>query len=246
VDFADFCASAETELREAILSEFLKPELPAPVTLLRHCEPYAVRMFDGWAGQRFDMLGQEEDSSNEYVSYVTNLLKKLPDWFFGCSYIPPGPTLATAGVPNPGCPWGRCVEYAMLARVDHGSDSTSTEEEIFGRYLRINGHLFLSYALQTRADVWLSRALSKAPEEAREPKLARKTPKDLLDMARKKHPRLSKERFAEKMGIERSVYFDLQAGRPVSEETYQKASNFTGVTIDDLKGIDSAPTKPTD
>jgi hypothetical protein len=32
----------------------------------------------------------------------------------------------------------------------------------------------------------------------------------------------------------------------VSEETYRKASNFTGIPIDDLKGIGPAPTKPTD
>jgi hypothetical protein len=246
VDFADIRASAETELREAILSEFLKAELPAPIALLRHCEQYAVRMFDVWAEQSFGMLGQRDYGSSEYHSYLRNLRKMLPNWFFGCSYIPPGPTLVTASAPDPGSPWGRCVEYAMLARVDHGSDSTSTEEEIFGRYLRINGHLFISYALQTRIDVWLSRAPSKTSEEAQEPQSAHKTLKDLLDVARKKYPRLSKERFAERMGIERSVYFDLQAGRPVSKETYQKASDFTGIPIDDLKGFDPAPTKPTD
>lgn len=76
----------------------------------------------------------------------------------------------------------------------------------------------------------------------------RKTPKMLLEAARDRlFPRvkISKERFAEKMGIERSVYFKLQSGKRVSEKTYRAASNYTGIPVHDLKPT-PAPTKPTD
>jgi len=81
---------------------------------------------------------------------------------------------------------------------------------------------------------------------SRQAKDARKTPKELLDAVRRQqYPKLSKERFAERMGIERSVFFDLQAGRPVSEETYRKAAAVAGIPIDDLKPT-SITIKPTD
>jgi hypothetical protein len=56
---------------------------------------------------------------------------------------------------------------------------------------------------------------------------------------------MSKERFAETIGIERSVFFDLQAGRRVSEETYRKAAAVAGIPVDELKPA-SITTKPTD
>ena len=37
------------------------------------------------------------------------------------------------------------------------------------------------------------------------------------------------------LGLERSVYFDLKAGRKVSEETYIKAALRLGCSPDDLK-----------
>ena len=40
---------------------------------------------------------------------------------------------------------------------------------------------------------------------------------------------------AEALGLERSVYFDLKAGRKVSEETYVKAALAIGCSPDDLK-----------
>jgi hypothetical protein len=40
---------------------------------------------------------------------------------------------------------------------------------------------------------------------------------------------------AEKLGLERSVYFDLKAGRKVGEETYIKAALVIGCSRDDLK-----------
>jgi hypothetical protein len=74
----------------------------------------------------------------------------------------------------------------------------------------------------------------------------RKTPKELLeDVRRHKYPKMSKERFAETIGIERSVFFDLQAGRRVSEETYRKAAAVAGIPVDELKPA-SITTKPTD
>lgn len=72
-----------------------------------------------------------------------------------------------------------------------------------------------------------------------------KTIKRLLDdVRRQRFPRLSKERFAEKMGVERSVFFDLQAGRPVSDRTYATVAEFTGISIELLKS--AKPTEPTD
>jgi hypothetical protein len=43
------------------------------------------------------------------------------------------------------------------------------------------------------------------------------------------------EKVAEGLGLERSVYFDLKAGRKVSEETYIKAALAIGCSPDDLK-----------
>ena len=52
----------------------------------------------------------------------------------------------------------------MLGRVDQGAEPRPHEEEILGRYLDINGHLFLTYALQTRCDFWSSKARSADKE----------------------------------------------------------------------------------
>lgn len=60
--------------------------------------------------------------------------------------------------------------------------------------------------------------------------------KDLLNQVkRQRFPRLSKEKFAEKMGVERSVFFALQRGERVSDETCFKVSEFTGIPIELLK-----------
>jgi hypothetical protein len=48
---------------------------------------------------------------------------------------------------------------------------------------------------------------------------------------------------AEALGLERSVYFDLKAGRKVSEETYVKAALTIGCSPDDLKPL-ATPTRP--
>ena len=140
MDYCELEASAETELREAILLEFLKPELPAPITLLRHCERYTVRIFDAQAERLFDRGPRPDD----YWRCLRNMVEKSLAYFFSF----------------PGGPWSRCIEYAMLGRVDHGPEPRPSEDEILGTYLHINGHLFLSYALQTRVDFWHSRAQS--------------------------------------------------------------------------------------
>lgn len=170
MEFNKLKATAETELRDAILSEFLKPELPAPIALLRHCERYTTRVFDGHAALRL----KEDPSPEDYSKYLGAMVKNLPVLFFGCSYEAPG---ALRGHPlpiskqasrastrvAPGCLWGRCIEYAVLAVVDHGPEPRRSEDEILGRYIDINGHLSLTYALQTRADFWVSRARSADP-----------------------------------------------------------------------------------
>jgi hypothetical protein len=87
------------------------------------------------------------------------MVHNLPVSFFGYSYAAPG-TQPASGL---GFLWGRCIEYVMLALVDHGPEPQPSEHEILGRYLAINGHLFLSYGLQTRADFWLSKAHEGLP-----------------------------------------------------------------------------------
>lgn len=140
MDNSELDASWEAELREAILLEFLKPELPAPVTLLRHCERYTVRMFDARAAHLFDKVL----CPNDYWRCLRNMVENSLAYFFSF----------------PGGPWSRCIEYAMLGRVDHGPEPRPSENAILGTYLHINGHLFLSYALQTRVDFWHSKAQS--------------------------------------------------------------------------------------
>jgi hypothetical protein len=45
----------------------------------------------------------------------------------------------------------------------------------------------------------------------------------------------TQELVAEDLGLERSVYFDLKAGKKVAEETYIKAALRLGCSADDLK-----------
>src|SRR5450759_255270 len=153
MDYSELEASAENEMSEAILSEFLKPELPAPITLLRHCERYTVRIFDAQAERLFDKGPRPDD----YWRCLRNVMENLLVYFFGCPYEPPGAahiTRRSLGDKQamiggtrvaPGCPWGRCIEYAMLARVDHGPEPRPSENGILSTYLHINGHIFLSY-----------------------------------------------------------------------------------------------------
>jgi hypothetical protein len=187
MDYAESSAAAETELREAILLEFIKPELPATIVLLRHCTPYITKIFDVRAAQKLDKMHRfprigsvlgvmrcqglmiSAAARDEYDSYLRGMVKWLPEWFFGCYYSTiPVPDLGSFHIITDegkwercieyvSSPWGRCVEYALLARVDH-SDLPGTDDEILKRYSVINGHLFLTYALQTRADFWGSTA----------------------------------------------------------------------------------------
>src|SRR5437588_10529655 len=152
MDYAESSAAAETELREAILLEFIKPELPATIVLLRYSERYVTKIFDARAAQKLEKMPRDE-----YDSYLRGMVKSLPVSFFGCAYstipvVVNWPHLlsgldssasparsristipAVVNWPHLGSPWGRCIEYALLARIDH-SDLPGTDDEILKRY----------------------------------------------------------------------------------------------------------------
>ena len=79
----------------------------------------------------------------------------------------------------------------------------------------------------------------RAAERAlRGPKLARKTASELLTESKITKKFKTHEKQAEAMGIERSVYFDLKAGRKVGEESYIRAARIVGCKPEDLKPAD--------
>jgi transcriptional regulator with XRE-family HTH domain len=83
-------------------------------------------------------------------------------------------------------------------------------------------------------------------EESKEQAAINETPKARLEKARQRlHPNLSKERFAEKMGIERTQFYRLQRGQKVSAKTLQKVSAYTGIAIADLDPLSSNSPKAT-
>ena len=64
----------------------------------------------------------------------------------------------------------------------------------------------------------------------------RKTPDELLDEYRTRfYPNLSHEALADEMGIERTRYFKLKKGKRVSTGAYIIVSDFTKISIGDLK-----------
>ena len=64
----------------------------------------------------------------------------------------------------------------------------------------------------------------------------RKTPSELLDEYRARaYPNLSHEALADEMEIERSRYFRLKGGKPVRPDAYVRVSDFTKISISDLK-----------
>jgi hypothetical protein len=143
MDLNEITASAESDLREAVLAEFLKPELPAPLTLLRHAERYLLRLFDAHAQLRLS----DNPDPDEFSEYLRNMTTGLPRMFFG----------------GLGFPWNTCIEYAMIGVVDHGPEPRPSEKEIMARYIDTQGQLFLTYALVARADYWRGAADRKWP-----------------------------------------------------------------------------------
>jgi hypothetical protein len=63
----------------------------------------------------------------------------------------------------------------------------------------------------------------------------RKTPQQVILKYKVLNKIRTHEQVADKLGLERSVYFELKAGRRVSEETYVKAALVIGCRVDDLK-----------
>jgi hypothetical protein len=85
--------------------------------------------------------------------------------------------------------------------------------------------------MEERIPYWESKALQP---DATLPS-NRKTPSELLTEHKVKNRIKTHEKVAEALGLERSVYFDLKAGRKVSEETYLKAARRLGCSTDELK-----------
>jgi hypothetical protein len=79
----------------------------------------------------------------------------------------------------------------------------------------------------------LKKAVTQSPL-ATTPK-AHKTPSERLTEYKVLKKIRTHELVAEGLGLERSVYFDLKAGRKVSEETYIKAARAIGCSPEDLK-----------
>jgi hypothetical protein len=155
MDYAEIEAAAHADLRESILSEFLKPGRPAEVTLLVHCARYLTRILD--AHVEGALYGHGLEWSRETIETVA---RNLVVFFFGCDYVAPETTRQLRRPftrVSPGCPWGRCVEYVMIALVDHGVEPRPSEDEILGRYLDIRGHFFMRYALEPRVKFWGSK-----------------------------------------------------------------------------------------
>jgi hypothetical protein len=84
---------------------------------------------------------------------------------------------------------------------------------------------------------WRSRLL-ETPARAQSHRAAlpsHKTPAQLLTEYKVAKKIRTHELVAESLGLDRSVYFDLKAGRRVSEDTYIKAALCLGCSPDDLK-----------
>ena len=66
--------------------------------------------------------------------------------------------------------------------------------------------------------------------------IAAQIPSELLEEFRvREYPNLTHEALADEMGLERSRYFKLKGSKPVSAAAYVIASNFTKISIGNLK-----------
>ncbi len=83
----------------------------------------------------------------------------------------------------------------------------------------------------------LAGPIAKWRAEAIRRKLApRRTPSELLEEFKARvYPNFTHEALADEMGIERSRYFRLKAGKPVTDDAYIKVSDFTKIPIYYLK-----------
>jgi hypothetical protein len=76
---------------------------------------------------------------------------------------------------------------------------------------------------------WRAKAIRRALA-------SKQKPAELLDKFRSEvHPNLSHEALADEMGLERSRYFKLKAGKRVRDDAYNQVADFTGIPIGDLR-----------
>lgn len=86
-----------------------------------------------------------------------------------------------------------------------------------------------SYLLPGRIAAWRAKAIRRALSPS-------KTTAELLeDFRNREWPNLSHDALADEMGLERSRYYKLKAGKRVTADAYAKVSAFTKIPISDLR-----------
>jgi hypothetical protein len=88
-----------------------------------------------------------------------------------------------------------------------------------------------------REKIWRMRTAAQ-PHQMPPP---RKTPQEWMSECKVHTRARSHERQAEQMHIERSVYFDLKAGRPVGDATYIKAAQYITERYKPCTALDLKP-----
>jgi len=92
-----------------------------------------------------------------------------------------------------------------------------------------------SYMLSGRIAAWRAKAIRRALSPS-------KTTAELLeDFRNREWPNLSHDALADEMGLERSRYYKLKAGKRVRADAYAKVSAFTKIPISDLRLLSNTP-----
>jgi hypothetical protein len=131
------------------------------------------------------------------------------------------------------------VKLAYEAVIDHGwarwmvgnlqSNEWCTE--------RLFKHWIAAESLKRAKSHFLAGRIAKWRAEAIRRKLSpRRTPNELLEEFRaREYPNFTHDALAHEMGIERSRYFNLKAGKPVRFDAYVRVADFTKISISNLK-----------
>lgn len=131
---------------------------------------------------------------------------------------------------RPNDPISVCEDVLRAGVEARGIRPESPEFEL--EFFRALGDLAKKYGRPVKVvGRWESTASRPAPALPSN----RKTPSQLLMEYKVNKKIRTHELVADALGLERSVYFDLKAGRRVSEETYVKAALGLECTPDDLK-----------
>ena len=131
------------------------------------------------------------------------------------------------------------AKLAYDAVIDHGwvRGMTGSQQPDEWCTERLFKHWIPTGSLEFAKSNLLAGQIAKWRAEAIRRKFSpRKTPGELLEEFRaRKYPNFTHEALAGEMGIERSRYFELKAGRTVRPDAYVIVSDFTKIPIDSLK-----------